>query len=249
MRNTVMAVPTKTCLALLLILLLAGQSALAQQQRGGERAGDRTGQREMPMERERQTERQRERIQDPATHPRERQPLFRQDRQRLRDRDIYGNPLMTREERRQYRDRLSSLQDEREWSQFRAEHQQEMQRRAVERRFDLPPPAYGQHLMTSREQRAYQQRLARARDDRARAQLRMEHQREMRLRAREIGVDLPRPYFGQQLMTDAEREQLHERLRSASNESERRRIHAEHRQRMLERAADQQVPVAELEAD
>jgi hypothetical protein len=38
--------------------------------------------------------------------------------------------------------------------------------------------------------------------------------------ARERGVELPEPLFGQQLMTDQERERLRERLEDAENEQD-----------------------------
>jgi hypothetical protein len=185
-RNRTLMLPV-----VLLIGLLAAHAAPAQQ-RGGDHGAERPAQREAPMQRDQQMQHQRERAQDPIRHAGDREPLHVQDRERVRDRDIYGSALMTRTERRQYRDRLHELQDEREWARFRAEHQREIQRRATER-----------------------------------------------------GVELPRPFFGQQLMTDAERVQLHERLRAA-DDREREQIHAEHRERMMERARALRVPESEL---
>ena len=69
----------------------------------------------------------------------------------------------------------------------------------------------------------------------------------MMARAGEQGVDLPAPLYGQQLMTDQEREQLRERLREAATEQERERLRAQHREQMQERARENQIPLSELE--
>jgi RimJ/RimL family protein N-acetyltransferase len=117
-----------------------------------------------------------------------------QDRDQLRDRDIYGYELMSDEERREYRNRMQRTTTDQEWARFRAEHQSRM--------------------------------LA---------------------RSRERGVALPPPFYGQQLMTDAERERLRERLMSAATEQERERIRAAHREEMQQRARARQIPLGELD--
>jgi len=77
-----------------------------------------------------------------------------QDRDQLRDRDqtrdqtrstIYGNQLMTPQERNEYRNRMRSLRTAQEREQFRLEHHERMQERARARGIALPdePPARG----------------------------------------------------------------------------------------------------------
>jgi len=100
---------------------------------------------------------------------------------------------MTREERREYRNRIQAMQTMEQWVRFRAEHQQRM--------LD---------------------------------------------RARHEGVTLSPPFYGQQLMTDQERERLRERIENAANEQERRRIRNDHREQMQARAREHQVPSSEL---
>jgi len=68
------------------------------------------------------------------------------DRDRLRDRDtIYGSQLMTPAERNTYRNKMRSLKTAQEREAFRAQHHEEMQKRAQQRGLRMPdsPPAQG----------------------------------------------------------------------------------------------------------
>jgi len=100
--------------------------------------------------------------------------------------------------------------------------------------------------MTDQERAQYRDRIRQMTSDREWAQFRYEHQTRMLARARERGVTLPDPFYGQQLMTDRERTQLRRRLEKAATEQERERIRAEHRTQMQERAREVGVPSAEL---
>lgn len=117
--------------------------------------------------------------------------LMMQDRDHIRDQDIYGGNLMSAEEREQYRDRLRSAQSDREWAQIRAEHQQEIQARARAQGIDLEPPVYGQHMMTMEERARYVTRMQEAQGETEREMIRNEHREFIRQRARELGVDDP----------------------------------------------------------
>jgi hypothetical protein len=183
----------------------------------------------------------RDRLRDPALHM--------QDRDRFRDRDVYGSELMTPQEREQYRERLGAIQNDAAWARMQLQHQQQMEARARERGMDIDPPLYGQHLMTVREQMQHRRALQRARNETARSAIRREHQAQMQARARELGLDLPAPFYGQQLMGDAEREQLRARMAAAATEQERAQIRAEHQSAMLARARERQIDPAELEAE
>jgi hypothetical protein len=101
--------------------------------------------------------------------------------------------------------------------------------------------------MTREERREYRNRMGEMATVQEWARYRAEHQTRMTARAREQGVELPAPYYGQQMMTDQEREQLRDRLRNAASNQERERIRAEHRVRMQERAREHQIPLSELE--
>ncbi len=105
---------------------------------------------------------------------------------------------------------------------------------------------YGAQLMTRKELSAYRSKLATKNTVREWAQFRAQHQTQMMARARERGVQLPAPVYGQQLMTHQEREQLQTRLQNAATEQERERIRAEHRNQMQERAREYQIPLTDL---
>lgn len=66
-----------------------------------------------------------------------------QTRQTIRDREIYGYQLMTRQERNEYRTRMRNAKTAEERERIRAEHHEQMQARAEERGVTLPdmPPA------------------------------------------------------------------------------------------------------------
>jgi hypothetical protein len=206
-----------------------------QADRGRDRIGD------AASARDREQQQARDRLRDPALHM--------QDRDRFRDRDVYGSELMTPQEREQYRERLGAIQNDAAWARMQLQHQQQMEARARERGVDIDPPLYGQHVMTVREQMQHRRALQRARNETARSAIRREHQAQMQARARELGVDVPAPFYGQQLMSDAEREQLRARIAAAGTEQERAQIRAEHRSAMMARARERQIDPAELEAE
>jgi hypothetical protein len=174
-------------------------------------------------------------------------PQYVRDLDQLREQDIYGSQLMSALERSQYRERLRLLRDDSAWARMQARHQDEMRVRARQRGVELPPPVYGQHLMTSREQAQHREQLANATSERARAELRARQISAVQARARQIRESLPAPFYGQQLMTDVERERLAERLRAIATERERERIRAEHREAMQARARQYQVPIEDLD--
>jgi regulatory protein YycI of two-component signal transduction system YycFG len=68
------------------------------------------------------------------------------DQTQLRDQDpIYGNQLMTEQERIEHRNKMRSLKTKEEREAYRLEHHKKMQERAKERGVQLPdePPARG----------------------------------------------------------------------------------------------------------
>jgi hypothetical protein len=104
----------------------------------------------------------------------------------------------------------------------------------------------GSELMTREERREYRSRIRSAETMQQWARFRAEHQQRILARARQENVTLPPPFYGQQLMTDQERERLRERLENAANEQERMRIRNEHREQMQARAREHQIPSSEL---
>jgi preprotein translocase subunit SecD len=117
--------------------------------------------------------------------------LLSQDRDRIRDQDIYGHQLMSAEERSQYRDRLQKAANDREWARIRAEHQRDIQARARAQGVDLEPPIHGQHMMTMEERARFVTRMQEAQGEAEREMIRNEHHEFIRNRARELGMEEP----------------------------------------------------------
>ena len=164
----------------------------------------------------------------------EQQRTQERDQDRLADRDR----LQERDQ-----DRLQDRDRDQDRDRARDRAQLHVQDRDQLRNGDI----YGSELMSRQERREYRNRIGEMDTVQEWARYRAEHQARMMVRAGEQGVDLPAPLYGQQLMTDQEREQLRERLREAATEQERERLRAQHREQMQERAREHQVPLSELE--
>jgi preprotein translocase subunit SecD len=109
-------------------------------------------------------------------------------REHMPDEGMYGHEMMSAEERERYRERLENAGSDREWSQIRAEHQREMQARAMAQGRQLDPPIFGEHMMTMEERNRYTQRMQAATTDAERARIQQEHQQQMMQRAQELGI-------------------------------------------------------------
>jgi hypothetical protein len=109
-------------------------------------------------------------------------------REPMPDHAIYGQEMMTAEERERYRQQLNNAHNDREWSQMRAEHQREMQARAKAQGRQLDPPVFGEHMMTMEERNRYTQRIQAAGTEEERTRIQQEHQQMMMQRARELGI-------------------------------------------------------------
>jgi hypothetical protein len=156
----------------------AGQAARQHRPHHVEHPQQRPRPTPMPEKMERRTEMKQDR-------------LLSQDRDRIRDQDMYGSHLMSAEERQRYRDRLQNAANDREWAQLRAEHQEEMQARARAQGVELEPPIYGQHMMTMEERNRFATRMQDARGETEREMIRNEHREFIRSRARELGMEPP----------------------------------------------------------
>ena len=76
-------------------------------------------------------------------------------------------------------------------TQLRAQHEEQIRARATQRGVSLPPPVYGQYMLTAQETERFRRRVENARDEQARAQVRAEHEEMVRERARELGLEAP----------------------------------------------------------
>ena len=150
---------------------------------------DRIQDRDLDRTADRDQDRDRDRDQD-RDQDRDRDPLYAQDRDNLNSRAIYGSELMTRTERREYRDRIGAMTNVQEWARYRAEHQVRMLARARERGVDLPAPLYGQQLMTDQERERLQERLQAAVNAQERQRIEAQNRTEMQERAREYQIPL-----------------------------------------------------------
>ncbi len=112
-------------------------------------------------------------------------------RQLLRDDEIYGHQMMTAREMERYRSRLNAAANDREWARLRAEHQRQMQQRALERGVRMDPPVYGQHMLTREEHYRYNHRMMMATSDTERNRIRNEHRLMIERRSRELGIKVP----------------------------------------------------------
>lgn len=112
----------------------------------------------------------------------------------MTDQDIYGNALMTNEERMRYRNELGKANSQSSSAEFQARHEQTMQQRALEQGRDLVPPGqgpiYGDELMTVQERNQYREQLRLADSDEERLQLKAQHRDRIHTRADALGLEV-----------------------------------------------------------
>jgi hypothetical protein len=141
-----------------------------------------------------------------------------QDRLRDRDRDLTGDKDRLRD-----RDRLNTVQAETQVSAL--------------------------SLLTDAERLQFQQQMRAATSDAQRAQIRNQHRQTIEARARDLGVGSPFAKSGAgtaarqqmmmaQILTDQERVQFRDQMRSAATEQERQRIRNTHQELIRERARE-----------
>lgn len=111
---------------------------------------------------------------------------------------MYGQPLVSPEERQAYMDKMRAAQTAEERIKLRDDHRALMLKRAEEQGVTLrgsggEPRLYGQELMSPQERQAHIDKMRAAATREERIKLRDEHRAEMRKRAQEQGVSLPEP--------------------------------------------------------
>jgi hypothetical protein len=185
---------TATALFVAALILTPLTSYAQGQGRGPEaepkdRAQVERGQRDLDGDRLRDRDRltapkhDRDRIQDRTHAP---------DFANLSDQDIYGNELMSAEERNQYRKQLQTASSSEQRARIEAQHRQEMQVRANRQGVDIAPPGqgiYGGAMMSVEERNRYrEQRRLLESDPEKRAKFEQQHQEKMQLRAKAKGL-------------------------------------------------------------
>ena len=113
-----------------------------------------------------------------------------QDRARLRDEDIYGHELMTRQELNQYREQMQRMQTAGGRDQFQVQHEEKMRERALRQNKDIVPPGQGPiyrgDLMSVQERNAHREQLRIIESEEERARFLARHRETMDARAEAI---------------------------------------------------------------
>ncbi len=185
--RTAISILVASVLALTSVSSFAGQGQRsgASADRGQQVDRDRSYDRDRMQDRTRMEfpdqvrDRDRTRIQDPA---------------QIQDQDIYGNELMTTQERKQYRKELGNSDSQGSAEKFQAQHEQMMQKRALEHGQDLVPPGqgpvYGGEFMTVQERNQYREQLRLSDSDTNRQQLQAQHRDRINERAHALGLEV-----------------------------------------------------------
>jgi hypothetical protein len=107
----------------------------------------------------------------------------------MRDRDIYGNEVMSEAECNEYRKRIAGAQSAEAREQIRNEHQKDVQARAKNRGVELGAasegPIYGGEMMSAQERDRYRETLRSLDSAEKREQFLAQHREEMEARARQ----------------------------------------------------------------
>ena len=153
-----------------LALGLAAYTSDAGQRKGGTGGGDQVQQ----IDQQRDEDRLRSRVET-------------QDMVRLRDEEIYGHELMTKEELNQYRKKLQTMRTPQAREQFQMQHEEKMRVRALQQNREIVPPGQGPiyrgDMMSAQERNEYREQLRRIETEEERARFLARHREEMDQRA------------------------------------------------------------------
>lgn len=179
-------------------LVLVSQATMAQGQGHGQnRPMDRPQDRAQIERGQQDLDRDRLRDRDRATVPsrdrdRDQDRTHAPDFARLSDHDIYGNELMSVQERNQYRDQLQNAASIEERKQAEEQHREMIQARAKNQGVDVTPPGkgiYGGAVMSVEERNQYREQLRMIDSDEERLQFMAQHREEMQMRAMLQGLE------------------------------------------------------------
>jgi hypothetical protein len=197
---------TVISILLTFVLAFASSSSFAGKGQGGGGANADRGQqidRDRGYDRDRSYDR--DRMQDRAgAAQQDRAGAAQQDRDRdrrnihdpskMKDQDIYGNKLMTTEERKRYRKGLGNSDTQGSQEQFQSQHEEKMQQRALQQGQDLVPPGqgpiYGGEFMTVQERNQYREQLRLSDSESERQRLQAQHRDQVNQRANALGFEV-----------------------------------------------------------
>lgn len=116
-----------------------------------------------------------------------------QDPSKMKNEDIYGNKLMTAQERKQYRKELGMSDDQQVRNEYQKQHEQKMQERALQRGQDLVPPGqgpvHGGEFMSVQERNEYREQL-RLMDPDQQLEYKAQHRDRINQRANALGLEV-----------------------------------------------------------
>lgn len=116
-----------------------------------------------------------------------------QDPSKMKNEDIYGNKLMTAQERKQYRKELGKSDNQQARNEYQKQHEHKMQERALQRGQDLVPPGqgpiHGGEFMSVQERNEYREQL-RLLDSEQRLEYKAQHRDRINQRANALGLEV-----------------------------------------------------------
>ena len=143
-----------------------------------DRMADRTRTEAPDRKRDRDQDQDRTKMHDPAT---------------MQNADIYGNKLMTAQERKQYRKQLGASGDQQARNEYQMQHEQQMQERALQQGQDLVPPGqgpiHGGEFMSVQERNQYREQL-RVMDPDQQLEFKAQHRERVQQRANALGLEV-----------------------------------------------------------
>ncbi len=144
-----------------------------------DRMSDRDRARDRARSDDPQQDRDRDRLQDPA---------------KIKDGDIYGNEMMSVQERNQYRKQLRVMNSGGGQEKFQAQHEEKMRIRALEQGKDLVPPGqgpiYGGEFMSVQERNQYREQLRVMGSDEEREKFQARHRDRVKQRAKALNMEV-----------------------------------------------------------
>ena len=181
--------------AVLALTSLASYAGQGQGPGGGAADRGRQVDRDRTYDRDRMGDRTRTEVAPERKHDRDQDQdrTKLQDPSKMKNEDIYGNELMTAQERKQYRNELGAPGNQQARNEYQAQHEQKMQERALQQGQDLVPPGqgpiHGGELMSVQERNEYREQL-RLMDPDQQLEHKAQHRDRINQRANALGLEV-----------------------------------------------------------
>lgn len=190
--RTTISILAAAVLALISLASFAGQG---QGPGGGGADHARQVDRDRTYDRDRMGDRTRTEVAPARKHDRDQDQdrTKLQDPSKMKNEDIYGNELMTAQERKQYRKELGVSGNQQARGEYQAQHEQKMQERALRQGQDLVPPGqgpiHGGQFMSVQERNEYREQL-RLMDPEQQLEYKAQHRDRINQRANALGLEV-----------------------------------------------------------